>query len=39
MEKFLHFYLDVEAYATQRASEVLNMDIKKSGEFYRDDTG
>lgn len=38
MEKFLHFYLDVEEYATKRASEVLQMDVTKSGEFYRDDT-
>ncbi|WP_272701261.1 winged helix-turn-helix domain-containing protein [Desulfovibrio sp. Fe33] len=38
MEKFLHFYLDVEEYATQRASELLDMDVKKSGEFYREDT-
>jgi len=37
MDKFLDFYLDVEEYATKRASEVLSMDIKKSGEFYRDD--
>ncbi len=38
MDKFLSFYLDVEEYATKRASEVLDMDVKKSGEFYRDDT-
>ncbi|WP_319543765.1 LysR family transcriptional regulator [uncultured Pseudodesulfovibrio sp.] len=38
MEKFLHFYLDVEDYATKRAGELLDMDVKKSGEFYRDDT-
>lgn len=38
MEKFLHFYLDVEEYATSRAEELLEMDVKKSGEFYRDDT-
>lgn len=38
MEKFLHFYLDVEEYATHRASELLEMDVQKSGEFYRDDT-
>ncbi|WP_319585070.1 LysR family transcriptional regulator [uncultured Pseudodesulfovibrio sp.] len=38
MERFLHFYLDVEEYATKRASELLEMDVKKSGEFYRDDT-
>ncbi|MBI9079122.1 MAG: LysR family transcriptional regulator [Pseudodesulfovibrio sp.] len=38
MEKFLHFYLDVENYATTRASELLDLDVKKSGEFYRDDT-
>lgn len=37
MEKFLHFYLDVETYATERASELLNLNVKKSGEFYRDD--
>jgi molybdate transport system regulatory protein len=37
MERFLHFYLDVEEYATKRASELLEMDVKKSGEFYRDD--
>ncbi|WP_338667091.1 winged helix-turn-helix domain-containing protein [Pseudodesulfovibrio methanolicus] len=37
MEKFLHFYLDVEEYATKRATELLEMDVKKSGEFYRDD--
>ncbi len=28
MDKFLDFYLDVEEYATKRASEVLSMDIK-----------
>lgn len=38
MEEFLHFYLDVEDYATKRASELLHMDVKKAGEFYRDDT-
>jgi len=38
MDKFLSFYLDVEDYATKRASELLEMDVKKSGEFYRDDT-
>ncbi|NDV20024.1 LysR family transcriptional regulator [Pseudodesulfovibrio sp. JC047] len=38
MEKFLSFYLDVEDYATKRAGELLQMDVKKSGEFYRDDT-
>ncbi len=38
MEKFLHFYLDVEDYATKRANELLEMDVRKSGEFYRDDT-
>ncbi|WP_419788138.1 winged helix-turn-helix domain-containing protein [Pseudodesulfovibrio sp.] len=38
MEKFLTFYLDVEEYATQRASEMLDMNVSKSGEFYRDDT-
>lgn len=37
MEKFLHFYLDVEEYATKRAGEVLGMDVTKAGEFYRDD--
>ncbi len=38
MDRFLHFYLDVENYAAQRASEVLGMDVEKAGEFYRDDT-
>lgn len=38
MEKFLHFYLDVEEYAANKASEVLGMDMSKSDEFYRDDT-
>lgn len=38
MEKFLSFYLDVEEYATNRAAELLEMDVSKSGEFYRDDT-
>ncbi|MBG0790092.1 MAG: LysR family transcriptional regulator [Desulfovibrionaceae bacterium] len=38
MENFLHFYLDVEEYATKRAGEMLGMDVHKSGEFYRDDT-
>lgn len=38
MEKFLHFYLDVEEYATAKASELLDLDVKKSGEFYRNDT-
>jgi len=38
MEKFLQFYIDVEEYATVRASEVLGMDTEKSGEFYRGDT-
>ncbi len=38
MEKFLHFYLDVEQYAAKKAEEVLKMDVEKSGEFYRDDT-
>ncbi|EGB13919.1 putative transcriptional regulator, ModE family [Pseudodesulfovibrio mercurii] len=37
MEEFLQFYLDVEEYATKRATEVLGMDVTKSGEFYRDD--
>lgn len=37
MERFLHFYLDVEEYATNKASEVLGMEVEKSGEFYRDD--
>lgn len=38
MEEFLQFYLDVEEYATKRAGELLGLDVKKSGEFYRDDT-
>ena len=38
MEKFLQFYLDVEDYATRRASELAGNDVMKSGEFYRDDT-
>ncbi|MGL1862096.1 MAG: LysR family transcriptional regulator [Pseudodesulfovibrio sp.] len=38
MEQFLEFYLDVEEYATKKAAEVLQMDVEKSGEFYRDDT-
>ncbi|MUM77027.1 LysR family transcriptional regulator [Pseudodesulfovibrio sp. F-1] len=38
MNKFLRFYLDVEAYAAQRASEVLEMQVDKAGEFYREDT-
>jgi len=38
MEKFLHFYLDVEEYATNKAAEMLDMNMEKSGEFYRDDT-
>lgn len=38
MEQFLEFYLDVEDYATKRASEILNVKVEKSGEFYRDDT-
>jgi len=38
MDRFLQFYLDVENYATARASELLELDVKKSGEFYRDDT-
>jgi len=37
MEKFLSFYLDVERYATDKAAELLEMDVEKSGEFYRDD--
>lgn len=37
MEKFLEFYLDVEQYSITRASEVLGMNVGKSGEFYRDD--
>ncbi len=37
MEKFLNFYLDVEEYATAKASELLEMNVKKSGEFYRND--
>lgn len=38
MEEFLQFYLDVEEYATKRAGELLGLDVRKSGEFYRDDT-
>ncbi len=38
MNKFLYFYLDVEAYAAQRATEVLGMQVDKAGEFYREDT-
>lgn len=38
MEKFLHFYLDVEHYALERAREILDMDICACSEFYRDDT-
>jgi len=38
MEKFLAFYLDVEEYATRRASDMLGMEVTKSDEFYRDDT-
>lgn len=38
MEKFLQFYLDVENYATERAPELLDLKVEKSGEFYRDDT-
>ena len=38
MEQFLQFYLDVEDYATKRASELLEINVTKSGEFYRDDT-
>lgn len=38
MEKFLLFYLDIEEYATKRAAEMIDLDVKKSGEFYRDDT-
>ena len=38
MEKFLQFYLDVEEYAAKRAPELLDIEVKKSGEFYRDDT-
>lgn len=37
MEKFLAFYLDVEEYATQQAAQLLDMEVEKSGEFYRDD--
>lgn len=37
MEKFLHFYLDVEQYAAQKAEELLEIEVNKSGEFYRDD--
>ncbi|ADU62338.1 MAG: LysR family transcriptional regulator [Pseudodesulfovibrio sp.] len=38
MDRFLHFYLDVEDYAARRASEVLGMKVDKAGEFYREDT-
>ncbi len=38
MERFLHFYLDIEDYAARRAEEMLEMEVKKSGEFYREDT-
>ncbi|MDD3310629.1 LysR family transcriptional regulator [Pseudodesulfovibrio sp.] len=38
MERFLAFYLDVEDYATRRASTMLGMEVNKSDEFYRDDT-
>lgn len=38
MDKFLRFYLDVEEYAAQRAPELLDIKVNKSGEFYRDDT-
>ncbi|AMK11582.1 MAG: winged helix-turn-helix domain-containing protein [Pseudodesulfovibrio sp.] len=38
MEEFLQFYLDVEDYATKRAGELLGLDVRKAGEFYRDDT-
>lgn len=38
MEKFLHFYLDVERYALERARDVLKMDVNACSEFYRDDT-
>jgi molybdate transport system regulatory protein len=38
MDKFLHFYLDVEDYAAKRASEVMGMKVDKAGEFYREDT-
>ena len=38
MDKFLEFYLDVEEYATAKAAAMLNMDVKKAGEFYKDDT-
>lgn len=38
MEEFLQFYLDVEDYAAKRAGELLGMNVRKSGEFYRDDT-
>ncbi|QGY40970.1 LysR family transcriptional regulator [Pseudodesulfovibrio cashew] len=37
MEKFLEFYLDVENYAIEKASDILEMQVGKSGEFYRDD--
>ncbi|WP_316900132.1 LysR family transcriptional regulator [Pseudodesulfovibrio indicus] len=38
MEEFLQFYLDVEDYATKRAGELLGLEVRKAGEFYRDDT-
>ena len=38
MDRFLAFYLDVENYAARRASEILDVPVVKSGEFYRDDT-
>lgn len=38
MEKFLHFYLDVERYALERARDVLHMDVSACSEFYREDT-
>ncbi len=37
MEKFLHFYLDVERYALERARDVLEMEVDACSEFYRDD--
>ncbi|WP_243545847.1 winged helix-turn-helix domain-containing protein [Pseudodesulfovibrio tunisiensis] len=37
MDLFLAFYLDVEKYAAQRAGEILGMNVRSSGEFYRDD--
>lgn len=38
MNDFLDFYLDVEDYATRRASAMLGIPVQKAGEFYREDT-